>query len=347
MASIRDILRSRVVLAPPGAEAEDGRVLQLFNNRTQLKRAYAQAQDEIHLLRDRLKLQEGTTARVREQLEALQARLAVPVSGLQALVHYQLRGLWELARTRVADLVTELAAQREIHERRVHAAGQNRKAFEVLQRLQQALAAAERSSADVRVKLAAVQQELAANEAWWKYLRRRTLRRRQQVLQAENLAAEADVAAARQALEEQEQKKGIEYPGLSLEARRAINRVAIAYAALVATRLAPGGLIEPAMEAMQGSEPAGRTPGGPGFLALMERIGAAQEIVRACGGAAAQVKQLAAQLQPVARYSRELDTVPTADSLDAVLLLAAEGSGRVGGRNVLRDNLWDLDSLLL
>ena len=45
--------------------------MQLFQNRAGLKKAYADLQDEFHLLRDRLKQQEGATIRVQEQLDAL------------------------------------------------------------------------------------------------------------------------------------------------------------------------------------------------------------------------------------------------------------------------------------
>ena len=51
--------------------AEEERLMQLFQNRAGLKKAYADLKDEFHLLRDRLKQQEGATIRVQEQLDAL------------------------------------------------------------------------------------------------------------------------------------------------------------------------------------------------------------------------------------------------------------------------------------
>ena len=45
--------------------------MQLFQNRAGLKKAHADLKDEFHLLRDRLKQQEGATIRVQEQLDAL------------------------------------------------------------------------------------------------------------------------------------------------------------------------------------------------------------------------------------------------------------------------------------
>ncbi|MEO6185101.1 MAG: hypothetical protein ABIP38_11000, partial [Steroidobacteraceae bacterium] len=101
---IRKLLQSRVVLTHPEAP-EDTRVLNLFRNRAELKKALGDAQDESHRLKDRVKLQEAATVRVREQLELLESRLSAPLTGLHALLHYQLRDLWSAAHSQVAALV--------------------------------------------------------------------------------------------------------------------------------------------------------------------------------------------------------------------------------------------------
>ncbi len=75
--------------------ADEERLMQLFQNRAGLKKAYADLKDEFHLLRDRLKQQEGATIRVQEQLDALGDLLADPRTGFGALVFFQLRGLWK------------------------------------------------------------------------------------------------------------------------------------------------------------------------------------------------------------------------------------------------------------
>ncbi len=47
--------------APP---AEEDRVLTLFRNRAELKKAYGGLEDEIYRLKERIKQQEGATQRV-------------------------------------------------------------------------------------------------------------------------------------------------------------------------------------------------------------------------------------------------------------------------------------------
>ena len=50
---------------------EEDRVLTLFRNRAELKKAYGALEDEIYRLKDRIKQQEGATQRVQEMLNAL------------------------------------------------------------------------------------------------------------------------------------------------------------------------------------------------------------------------------------------------------------------------------------
>ena len=61
-----------------GKSPEEERLMQLFQNRAGLKKAYADLKDEVHLLHDRLKQQEGATIRVQEQLDALGELLGDP-----------------------------------------------------------------------------------------------------------------------------------------------------------------------------------------------------------------------------------------------------------------------------
>ncbi len=345
------LLRSRVVLAPP-EQPEDGRVLELFRNRAELKKAYGSAQDDIHRLRDRIKLQEGATARVREMLEALEARLAQPASGLQALIHYQLRALWSAAEERVSILVRELSAQREDFERRQFAANLNRRSFDALQVAQRELADAERNSADVRTKLAVLLQQLQAHQAWWRFFARRRLERRQQMLQSEQRLAEADLEAAREAMAALERSGVPEFPGLSLESKRAINLAAIAFATLIHSRIAAGGLVDRAADAVARGEPRDLgNANGAAMLGMMGEIVRGRQTVQTSAASIAEVKAIADQLRAVAKYRGAEDTVPVVESLDLARIAAVQAGAKETAAaaqvNVLRGDLFGISGLLL
>ena len=89
----------------PTPEAEDDRVLALFRNRAELKKAHGELQEEIYRLKDRIKQQEGATSRVQEMLNALEVRLGMPESAYPAVVFYQLRRLWQSGREIIEQFV--------------------------------------------------------------------------------------------------------------------------------------------------------------------------------------------------------------------------------------------------
>jgi hypothetical protein len=254
------LLRTKVKLQHPEAP-EDSRIIQLFRNRAELKKTLADAQDEVHRMKDRVKLQEAATQRVREQLQQLEASLGQPVDGLHCLVHYQLRELWDAGHTQITELVEEMARNREERERKQFLADLNRQLFERQQVARAAAARAEHAAADVRAQLSAVQLALAASQRWWQYFRRRDLQRRGLEIEAQVAAAETELQEARAELVRIEEAGGAKYPGLSLDARRMLNLTIIAAAQVLALRLTPASLMARMIDAMSRSEP--RMEGGP------------------------------------------------------------------------------------
>lgn len=75
---------------------------------------------------------------------------------------------------------------------------------------------------------------------------------------------------------------------------------------------------------------------------MMGEIARGRSLVQASAGAASEVKVLSEQLREAARYRGAEDTVPVAESLDAVA--GPAGAARM---NVLREDLWGITSLLL
>src|SRR5882724_315326 len=126
MKALRQLGFLKLNLRPDGSPAEDGRVMALFRNRAELKKAHGELQEEIYRLKDRIKQQEGATQRVQEMLVALEERLGAQESGYPALVFYQLRGVWQLGRELIEQFVSDLAKQLEERERKAHFAEQNR-----------------------------------------------------------------------------------------------------------------------------------------------------------------------------------------------------------------------------
>src|SRR6478735_11168879 len=97
---------------------EDGRVVELFRSRAELRKQHEELNDTLQRMRDRLKQQEAATQRVQEMFEGLEKRLESADTGLSTLVFYHLRALWLDGREIIAQRIRELAAKQEERERK-------------------------------------------------------------------------------------------------------------------------------------------------------------------------------------------------------------------------------------
>jgi hypothetical protein len=319
-------------------EAEDERVLHLFRNRAELKKAYSGVQDELQRLRDRIKQQEGATARVQEMLQGLESRLSAPETAYPALVFYQLRELWALGRTVLMQFTAELAEQQEERERRAFLAEHNRRQFDRRQGIDATLRLAEARAADARNVATEIEQRMQALRAFWHYFKRRALRQQLQQANLQALLCTQDLDSARGVRSQLDAEAAPEFAGLSIEARRAINLAAVGYAQVLCDRLVPTALLEPARVAAGRREPPRDEYGDRARCeTMMAEIARSRGLLQQRANLSQEIKQRSDQLQGLSKYRNDSDTVPVADSLAAT----------VDGSKVLSDDMWEIYRVLL
>ena len=353
MKALRQLGFLKLSLRPDAAPQEDHRVLELFRNRAELKKAYGGLQEETFRLKDLVKQQEGATQRVQEMLAALEARLATPESGYPALVFYQLRHLWQSGRELIAQFVADLVRQQDERERRAHLAQHNRRQFARRQEAEAQLQAAQVQNAETSAQLAALELERAKLTRFWHYFKRRALERRVAAVHEAIGAAGASLAEAEGRMRAVDAEPTPAFPGLSMQARRAINLTAIAYAEVLCLRLTElkTPLVQMAREATAQRE-SGNDYGTPKeCVLLMGQISRAHKLIAQREGIASEIKERGERLRAVARYRNDNDSTPVADSIaltegDA-LGGAALGAAAAQVPNVLAEDTWDLFRILL
>jgi hypothetical protein len=332
-------LRLGADASKPKLEVDDDRVMHLFRNRAELKKAHSSLQDELQRLKDRVKQQEGATARVQEMLQGLEGRLGQPDSAYPAIVFYQLRELWTLGRTLIAQFIAELSAQLEERERRAFLADYNRKQFNRRQSVEANLREAELQAAAGRDAVQLLEQQQQRLQRFWHYFKRRELRQRLQAATLQSMLRVQELEAARIARDVVEAEPAPEFAGLSIDARRAINMAAVAYAQVLVERLSETPLMEMAREAAGRREPPRDDNGDRARCELtMQQIAYSRGLLENKAGVGEQVKQYAARLRELSKYRNGSDTVPTPDSL---------ASSIEGGSKVLADDLWEIFRVLL
>jgi hypothetical protein len=320
------------------ASAEEERLMQLFQNRAGLKKAYADLKDEFHLLRDRLKQQEGATIRVQEQLDALGELLGDPKTGFGALVFFQLRALWKTCHQQLSAFATELTRQQEVRERAKHAAEAEAEKKARLNDVDVRLEAAAAEADAQRQRLADEQMQIGRLTAFWHYFKRRRGQKslellRQQVVIAD--AAVGDLHAERSAVD---REALAEFPGISLGARRNINLAIISFAEILCEHVDAYGLAARAKEAVARRVHEMSFGTQAECESFMQRVQQALAAVANQKQASAALKAKWDRLRANCEYRNNADTVPTADSL---------APAAAATWNVMADDYWDLYTLLL
>jgi hypothetical protein len=330
---------------------EEGRVLALFRNRAELKKAYGELQDEIYRLKDRIKQQEGATQRVQEMLSTLETRLGVSDTAYPALVFYQLRRLWQSGRDILEQFVADLSRQQEDRERRQHLAEHNRRQFGTRQAADKQLRDAENVGAEAASRVGELEAQRTRLNKFWHYFKRRSVDRHIAAAVAAAVAANVALSEAREVAERLQQELVPEFPGLSLETRRAINLATIAYAEVLCLRLVNTHVVALAREATRRREVSDDYGSQSECEALMREIETALLLIQARTNIAQEIKSRTDRLKQVARYRGAADTSPTADSLafSEGDVLGSEPLGATAARmpNVLAEDTWDLFRILL
>jgi hypothetical protein len=352
MKALRQLGFLKLNFRPEAPPEEEDRVLTLFRNRAELKKAYGEREEEIYRLKDRVKQQEGATQRVQEMLNALETRLSVPDTGYPALVFYQLRKLWQSGRELIEQFVADLVRQQDERERRQHLAEHNRRQFSRRQAVEKQLRGAESAAAEATTRVAELEAERTRLTRFWHYFKRRALEHRISDAVATAVAANATLIEARTAAEQLDQESIPEFPGLSVETRRAINLAAIAYAETLCLRLVKTKLVALAREATQRREVTDDYGSPVECEGLMRDIEGAMGLIQGRGGIAQEVASRTERLKQVVRYRGPTDTSPTAESLafSEGDVLANEPLGGVSAArmpNVLAEDTWDLFRILL
>jgi len=333
------------------AAPEDGRVVELFRSRAELRKQHEELGQEVQRLRDRLKQQEGATGRVQEMIESLEKRLESADTGLSTLVFYHLRALWGDGREIIAMLVQDLAAKQEERERKAFALEGNRRQFQQRRDSEQQLRQAESAIVTARQQLAAFDARLAKLDKWWHRWQRPKVQAQRPALQTALAAADAALARARAHCEQIEKAGAGDFPGISVESRRAINLAAIACAEVLCLRLARTNLVGAARAAMAKREPNEYYGDLAACVSIMSDIVKARNLLKQRAGITQDVAQRTERLRSTAAYLGDFETVPIPESCAVsegdILTHGSQGVTSAKLPNVLAEDTWDLFKVLL
>ncbi len=342
--NLRDELSGLVRrLAGRRASVEDQRLVELFRNRAELKKELGTLDDDRHRLQDRLKLQEGATMRVEEQLATLEAYIGRPEQGRKSLLYFQLKALWRVASQHLEKFAGELAGQQKDRERKQQLAefdkGKRERLADFDRELVEARVLSDQLQAEQKLGL----QRLATLGGFWNYFSRRRL---EEETAARSLRIDSaltvvtDLEDGRHAVEAEPPPV---FESLSLEGRRAVNLAVIACAEWLYERLATDELVDLARQTTLRRVYDSNYGTPEQCQALLDKVAHAITGLERQAVDLMDVKARTDRLRRSAAYRSESEPIPNQDSIHS----AAAASDRAPAVNLLQDEYFDIYRVLL
>ena len=341
MASLTGIFK-----AVPEPEQDTDKLVDLFRNRAELKKAFAALREEKYTLQDRVKEHRGAIERVQQKLNHLEALLLDPEWVHNVVVFYQLRRLAAHCEARVARFAEQLKQQREqrIHDKAMAAWNK--------QRARQS-AAVESRIGEQRMHLQLLEDRLQTERH--KLATMGGLSKMLHGKEAEIAVAqiEADVAAAQaresELLRELDDIEKLEPPpheGLDVGAKRSINFMVLSYVQQLYLLYEEDELASLAKDASDKSVGAVNYGSKRECDEILERLAARRAAVEQVEDRADILKHRAKLIAERAVFRRNDDTVPAPDSVQTLFEISPNGKVMHRDRNLLGENYFGIAKVL-
>jgi hypothetical protein len=325
---------------------ESEKLLHLYWNRAELKKEFARLRKEQYKLQDRIKQQDGASARLLQKLEHLEDLLLDPDWVGNVVVFYQLRGLALRCQRKLAKFAEQLKQQREQRQHNGLLLKWNEERRRELQAVERRIASLRARISDLDAELQAEKDRLMAMSGFLKFFRRRSL-----TASLEKLAAQLDALQ----LEEQDQlqqqdeirnRKPPENQGLDLPTKRSINFMILAYAQQLLLHFADDDLAALAKEASEKSVGAINYGNRHECEQFLARIRKRIEAIEQNSDFATILQQRARLIGEKAMFRGESDAVPIAGTVTTVYDIDDSGHVTKTETNLLGENYWGIAKIL-
>jgi len=331
---------------PEQPAQETDKLVDLFRNRSELKKEFAALRNEKFRLQDRVKQQQGATARVQQKLDHLESLLLDPEWVHNVAVHFQLRRLGLRCRTQLEGFAEQLKQQRERRSYdKVLERWQSRQSSEV------ARIEAEIGERRMRLQLAEDQLQAERHRLSTMSSVTRLVRGKEQQAKIDDIEKLVEHVRAKETalLGELENIHGKTPPdpeGLDTEAKRAINYKILAFAQQLYLHYSEddlAGMIREAVQKSVGAINYGKRKQCAEVLSLIERHEAGFDLT---DGLVELLQRRAKMIAEGAVFRGNDDPVPVPASVATLFDIDQNGVVRSSDVNLLGENYFGLANVL-
>ena len=325
---------------------DSDKLMELYWNRAELKKAFASMRKEQYRLKDRIKEQQGATARVQQKLDHLESLLIDPDWVHNVAVFYQLRGLGKRCERKLARFAEQLKQQREQRKHDSVLVGWNEQRKEESRALQAEALEKRDQIQQLEDQLQAEQRRLTSMSGL-----ARLFRKRSQMKLIDSLAAQLEIAVQEEhgihdAIEEIMNRQPPDHQGLDIPTKRSINLMILAFAQQLYAHFDEDDIAQLVKDATEKS--AGAINYGSRFECgqLLDRIQKSADRLKKAGEYADILKRRAVLLGERARFAGPQDAVPSPGSTGVLFKIDEKGLVREVEVDITAQNYWGISKVL-
>jgi len=329
-----------------GAQETD-KLVDLFRSRVELKKEFAALRNEKYSLHDRIKQQEGATARVQQQLLHLENLLLDPEWVHNVVIFYQLRALAKHCELQLSRFAEQLKQQREQRKHSRALASWNEQRKQKSNRLESQIG-------ENRLTIQILEDQLQSERHRLMTMNgiARLFRGRSVTAEVEGIAAriEAGQRAENESLQELEEIQKLDPPdtqGLDIAAKRSINFVILSFAQQLYLQYEEDDLVGLAKEASEKSVGAVNYGRKAECDELLERLEKRRvEAEKETEDLAKLLQKRAKLIGDHARFRHDDDAVPVPATVSTLFAIDSRGDIDQQDANLLGDNYFGIARVL-
>ena len=328
----------------PAEESE--KLLNLYWNRAELKKEFAELRKEQLRLQGRIKQQEGARARSEQKLDHIEQLLLDREWVYSVLVHYQFRALNLRCQSKLEKFAEQLKQQRE---QRQH----SRLLSDWNARLQKEKEDIERGIREQRMRIQLLEDRLQAERhrlvmmnGFVRFFRRRSLTATLDGIAGEIEAAHAEETRLLECCTEVTNRQPPDTQGLDIPTKRMINFMILAFAQQIYLHFREDELVTMAKEAGEKSVGAINYGNKKACFELIAKLHKRADNFESAASFADTLQKRARLISETARFGASDVAVPAPDSVSTVYELGESGSVSKSDADLLGQNYWNLSDIL-
>ena len=327
-------------------EEESDKLLNLYWNRAELKKEFAELRKEQFRLQGRIKEEEGATARFQQKLEHLERLLLDPEWGHSVVTYYQLRGLNLRCQSKLEKFAEELKQQREQKQNCKRLANWNEQRAREAEGIERQIGERHMQLQMLEDQLLSERHRLSSLSGLLRFIRRRSITAGLEKLAATIEAARQDEEQLLLQFDEIQNRNPPDTVGLDIGMKRMINFMILAFAQQLYLHFSDDDLAELAKESGDKSVGAINYGSKKECDVLIARIKKRAESFEKATDFADILQQRAKLIADKALFNSDDDAVPVPGTVSTIFAISDKRVTRETDANLLGENYWDLSNIL-